>query len=136
MIKRIQFLAILTLFSLSCLSAGCAQHAVQPSGPRPPTSAEQVKIYQKEPNKYEDLGMVTVPVGGAIRMDDRGDATPGFVELKKRAAAMGANGLLLDDKKVESQGLVTAGYNGTFYQVPIERNPKMAKARAIWVIDE
>jgi len=94
-------------------------------------------IYQKEPPKYEMLGMVSVPIGGNIRMDDRGDATAGFMELKKRAAALGANGLLFDERKVPSQEMVTAGDNGQFHQVPIDRTPtRMAKGQAIWVFKD
>ena len=115
-----------------CSMAGCAPQVMPPSGTRTPTSPDQVMIYQKQPHKYEDLGMVTVPIGGEIRMDDRGDATAGFTELKKKAAALGANGLLLDEDKVTSAATVTAASNGTFYKVPVDHNPKVAKGIAIW----
>jgi hypothetical protein len=128
--KRIGgFLAVAVALAL----VGCSSQSKTPTEPRSPTSPEQVAIYQKHPNKYQDLGVVTVPIGGRIRMDDRGDATAGFEELKKQAAAKGANGLLLDGNKIPSNLTVTAGYNGTFYQVPVDNQPRTAKAHAIWV---
>ena len=112
---------------------GCAPKVVESTGPRQPTSADQITIYQKEPSKYEVLGMVEVPIGGAIRMDERGDATMAFEELRRKAAALGANGLLLDEKKVPSDVMVTASHKGTFYQVPVNRTPRAAKGQAIFV---
>src|SRR5437763_1226387 len=93
------FLGFLVLLSAA---NGCAPQIVTPTGPHSPTTPDAVYIYQKQPQKYEVLGVVTVPLGGAVRMDDQGDATAGFVELKKQAAALGANGLLLDGDNVQS----------------------------------
>jgi hypothetical protein len=131
--QRIGFLAALTILGTLI---GCAPREVAPTGPREATTADAINIYQKRPQRYEDLGVVTVPIGGHIRMDSHGDATAGFIELKKKAAALGANGLLLDDKKVQADAWVTAGYKGQFYQVPLQYNPKLAKAHAIWVHEE
>jgi hypothetical protein len=39
---------------------------------------------------------------------------------------------MLDELKVESDATVTCGYKGAFYLVPVDQNPRAAKARAIW----
>jgi len=119
------------------LLIGCTNQAPPASGPRPPTAPDSVKFYQKVPgSNYQPLGAVTVPVGGAIRMDERGDATAAFVEMRKQAAALGANGILLDEDKVHSDVVVTASFNGTFYTVPVNRQPRAAKGEAIWVYEK
>lgn len=136
MIKSLSAVCV-AVAAILMLCGGCTHEASKASAPRPPTNPDQVTFYQKAPvSKYETLGPVTVPVGGAIRMDERGDATAAFVELKKQAATLGANGVLLDEHKVPSDLVVTASYNGTFYTVPVNRNPRVAKGEAIWVYEK
>jgi hypothetical protein len=120
------------------LLVGCSSHEVVPSqGPRAATRAQDVKIYQKQPRKYERLGVVSVPVTPEIRFDERGDANLGFDRLKAQAAARGANGLLLPVEGVEgSDAHATVGYHGTFYQVPLRAKPRTAMGEAIYVIEE
>jgi hypothetical protein len=133
----IKSLANVGVLAALALLIGCTHEAQKASGPRPPTSANQVTLYQKAPGtKYETLGTVSVPVGGAIKMDERGDATAAFVALREQAAALGANGLMFDEKKVPSDLVVTASYNGTFYTVPVNRQPRTARGEAIWVYEK
>jgi hypothetical protein len=116
-------------------AGGCGSHVVQPSGARAATDPKDVMIYTKEPKKYEELGSVEVPVGGDVKWDRNGDATPGFEKLKAAAAARGANGILLKvgGNDVES---VVAGYRGKFYPVPVRRGtPSVAVVPAIYVIE-
>jgi hypothetical protein len=75
-------------------------------------------------------------VTGEVRWDARGDANAGFEQLKAQAANKGANGVLLVADPGESDIAVTAGYMGTFYQVPVKENPRTAVAQAIYVIEE
>ena len=129
---------VMPLAVLSLLVSGCKSHEVVPSsGNRPPTRAEDVKIYPKHPDKYERLGVVSIPVTPEVRFDERGDANLGFDRLKAAAAQRGANGLLLPPEGVEgSDALATVGYHGTFYQVPLKSKPRTAMAEAIYVIEE
>src|SRR5687767_12486072 len=122
--------------ALAVIVTGCASEVVPSSGPRPPTDPSSVTIYQKEPQRYEILGPVAVPVGGDVRWDNRGDAAAGFDRLKSQAAAIGANGILLvgDDPQMTK---VLAGYKGAYYQVPVRPGkPDAAVARAIYVLKE
>ena len=127
-----------TLMALSCAAflAGCAPEVLPPSGTHPIALPAQVKIYQKQPAKYELLGTINVPVTAAMKWDDRGDSTAGFEALQAKAAAMGANGVLLK----ADQGLydieIGAGFKGTYYLVPLKKEPRTAMAQAIFVLKE
>ncbi len=119
------------------LLAGCASHEVVPSsGPRKPTTAQQVKLFQDHPKRYEQLGTVSLAITPELQMGERADATPAFDALKAKAAALGANGLLLIVEPTGQEYLVTAGYQGKFYQIPMRATPKTAFARAIYVLEE
>jgi hypothetical protein len=127
---------VLLLVAALGIAAGCSSEIVpSPAGGRKPTQPSEVKVYQSQPKKYELLGTVEVPVGGDVRWDEHGDATPGFEKLRAEAASHGANGLLLS---VEGNtATVVAGYKGTFYHVPVRTGqPSTAMARAIYVLKE
>jgi len=124
------------LLAIFVLLAGCESEVVPSKGSRPPTSPAEVKVYQDPPKKYEILSTIEVPVGGDVRWDEKGDAAPGFEKLKSKAAAVGANGILLAADN-PSTPLVVAGYNGTFYRVPLRSgNPSVGMAKAIYVLKE
>jgi hypothetical protein len=134
MIVRQSIAALLAMLLAWAAACGCGSQVVPSSGPRAPTTAADVKIYAKAPAKYEDLGRVEVPVGGDVRWDQRGEATAGFERLKAGAAAVGGNGILLEDPSGDNLK-VLAGYHGTYYQVPVRQGtPNVAVAHAIYVI--
>src|SRR5580658_1143359 len=112
----------------------CGPTVVPSSGPHPPTSVDDVKIYQKKPSKYEDLGLLTLTITPDLAWDANGDANAAFDRLKAQAAALGANGLLLDVDPSNYDILTLAGYHGVFYQVPMKK--KTAFNEAIFVLKE
>jgi opacity protein-like surface antigen len=130
--------ALWAVLAALLLSACSSSEVVPSSGPRSPTTAEQVKIYQKAPKKYEKLGVVTVSRAEGATWDERGDATAGFDILKRKAAALGANGLLLTVPEGGEEKRATAGYHGTYYQVPVKgpRGSVEGLAQAIYVLEE
>jgi hypothetical protein len=129
--------AALCLAILTSL-CGCKSEpdVLKPTGPRPPTTAAQIKIYPKPPNRYELLGTVSVQAGGDVKWDERGNANVGFDRLLADAAKLGANGLLMAADPDPEARLVTAGYHGAFYQLPVRGKPPTAVAQAIYVIKE
>ena len=131
---RIHVAAILAAFV--CSACTSSPEVVPSSGPRTATSPEQVEIYTKAPDKYEELGPVTVTGAEGAKWDERGDATAGFDALKRKAADRGANGLLLKLKEGEYEQLVLAGYKGEYYPVPVKGKPPTAVAQAIYVIEK
>lgn len=123
--------------ALLLLAVGCAEPKVVPSsGPRPPLKASDVSFYEKQPLKYEILGTVTVSSAEGAKWDDRGDANAAFDALKAKAAAMGANGVLLLVDDSERDRSATAGYHGKFYHVPLKGQPPTAIAKAIYVLEK
>ena len=120
---------------LFAVIAGCGPTVVPPTT-HAPTTPDQVNIYAAPPQKYEVLGMVTVPISGEVQWDDKGDANAGFERLKAAAAAKGANGILLQAPNDPLGAHVMAGYQGKYYQVPLQTNPRAAMAEAIWVVKE
>lgn len=131
---------VIVLGVVAAVVAGCAKAEVVPStGPKSPTRPDEVVFYQKPPKKkYEVLGTVEVTRGEGAQWDKQGDATKGFDQLKAKAAALGANGLLLEAEKGTYEMWATAGYNGTFYQIPVrgKSGDATAIATAIYVHPE
>jgi hypothetical protein len=117
---------------------GCASPKVVPTTKHEPSSPSAVQIYQKAPAKdYEVHGTVTLKASEQYKWDDRGNADAAYDELKRQAAAMGANGLLMDAPADATDARVTAGYHGQFYQIPVKLpKPVTAIATAIYVHDK
>jgi hypothetical protein len=114
---------------------GCSD-VVPSSGPRAPTTAEQVKVYQKAPRKYEKLGEVTLLVTSTKQWEKDADATPGFEKLRAEAASRGANGLLLVEDGEKASAEAGVRFQGTYYFVPIRQNPPTVVTQAIYVLKE
>ena len=131
-------------FAVACVAwlagamVGCApkSEVVPSSGPRQPTSAGMVKLYEKPPKKYEILGTVTASREEGAKWDKHSNADAAFDTAIRKAAALGANGLLLTAIPGETDSRATAAYKGTFYQVPTKGNPPTAVFQAIYVHEE
>jgi len=132
--RHVNLLALLGFVAVAFLLSACESQSPPPhSGPM---TAADVKIYKDAPSqKYDSLGLVTVPIGGDVRWDNNGDANVGFQMFKEQVAKMGGNGLLLVVDENAYDAKVLAGDHGTFYQVPIRNTPKTAVAQAIRVKD-
>jgi len=126
----------LTTLALVLAGFGCGPQVVPSTGPHAPTSADAVKIYDKPPHKYELLGTVTVSAGDGVKWGERGDADAGFARLKERAAALGANGLLMNAPQGEFDGRISASEKGVFHQIPVRGKEKTAVAQAIYMLEE
>ena len=132
-----QTISVVLMTCVLTMLVGCASHTVVPSaGPRKPTSPQDVRVYQKHPKQYEQLGKVIVNVTPEMKWDERGDSTAGFEALKAQAAALGANGVLLTIPAADYEYLVTVGYQGTFYQLPMRREPRTIVAEAVFVLEQ
>ena len=121
---------------LAFFICGCAPEVVPSSGPRPPRRLEEVRVYQKPPKKYEDLGVIEVQSTPEMSLNAQGHSPATFAVLKAAAAAKGANGVLLGDKHLDRDftALVGDGTNG--YHVPMRHDPPTVLGRAIYVIKE
>jgi hypothetical protein len=78
----------------SFFAAACASgSAIVTGAKRPPIALEQVKLYLEQPADFEVIGLVTASSDAG--WTDQGSVDYAVRELKKQAAALGANGLLL-----------------------------------------
>ncbi len=119
--------------------AGCASEPqVFPPTKHALISADQVRILQDRPQKYEQMGTITLEITPALTWDERGDANAAFELLKQKAAATGANALVLWAQPDAFDIRATAGYRGTFYQVPIKRQlpTRTVIAQAVYLVQE
>ena len=128
---------IVVLLAVSCFwMCGCSSEpTILPTQQHVATTPDKVKILGKRPKKYEQLGTVTVEITRELAWDDRGDANKAFDALKQKAAALGANALVLWAEPGAHDIMATAGYHGEFYQVPIRRQlpTRTAVAQAVYV---
>jgi hypothetical protein len=139
--------SMLSMAALVAALAGCTSssnsNASQMSKtPRPPISPDLVTFYRTPPAKCDTVGLIKVPVTPELRWDERGDATAGFQILRSKAAAMGANGVLLKVPESEYERQVTAGYMSggktDWYTVSLRGKPgeATAVAQAIYVYNQ
>jgi hypothetical protein len=133
---RKPFARICLVVAMALLLLGCGSHEVEPAGPRQATTPDKVKLYEKPPKKYESLAIVSVPVTPEMRWDERGQSQAGFDALKTKAAALGANGLVFAFEPGTYDFMTTAGYQQTFYHVPMRLSPRTAMAKAVYVLEE
>ena len=94
---------------MSAFLFGCASGTVLLTAPpRNPIDVAQVKIYREAPEAYEVIGMVEAfSEAGTSKEQTQGFA---LVELKKQAAKIGANGVIINsiDEEPVSYTLPTA----------------------------
>ena len=103
--------------------AGCASgSAIVTGNTRPPSDPTQVKLYLEPPANYEVIGIVK----GSSDMGwtEQGSVDYAIEELKKQAAKLGANGVLLQStgqKMTTGIGTVTnpSTGNNSFYTYDI-----------------
>lgn len=126
---------VVGIVPLLCGLSGCAPEAMPPTQ-HAAISPDQVTIYTRRPSRYEAMPLITVPVTSEMKWDEKGESNAAFDALKDKAAAMGANGVLLEPEKGTYDVLVTVAYRGTWYKIPAKRDPKEVVGRAIWVAEE
>lgn len=82
--------ALATLLLLS----GCASTSHQMIGQaRPAISPDQVKVYQAAPRQFEEVARITATSG--VGFGTQGQTESAIARLKKDAASLGANGVLI-----------------------------------------
>jgi len=110
--------------------AACASGSAIVTGKtRPPITPEQVKIYLDPPAAYEVIGLVNASSDSG--WTEQGSLDYAMEELKKQAAKLGANGVLLMSSGDRTSTIVGGQGTGYVYAVPIVA--KTVQGRAIFV---
>jgi hypothetical protein len=121
-----------TLFLAAILAilAGCATgtHIIT-GNQRSPIPIEQVKLYQTPPAKYEVIGIVNATEPGRHQAAMDGVTA----ELKRQAAKIGANGVILSVvAQSGGEGFAAAGSNGAIFAGGIQPRFQLS-GQAIYV---
>ena len=96
---------------------------------RDPISFEDVVLYLEEPKNYETIGIVNAKSGAG--WDQQGSMDYAIEELKKQAAKLGANGVLIT--ATGSENSTTVGGHGTGYLYAVPVNAQTVTGKAIYV---
>lgn len=125
--KNILFIFAFSLISLiisSCASGTALVTGVQ----RPATSPESVILYTEPPVNYEVIGIVTASSDSG--WTDQGSLEYALKEIKKQAAKIGANGILLENVSQSTSGGVY------YYGVYFPSSSQNLTGKAIYIPEE
>ena len=125
--RKTQYLLLTTLLSLALFS--CASGTALVTGTkRPATTPDAVVVYTEAPEKYEVIGIVTASSDAGWTA--QGSLDYAIAELKKQAAKIGANGIILESVGTSNSGGVIS------YGVYIPVTAKNVSGKAIFVESE
>jgi hypothetical protein len=79
-----------------CLICGCATRPIIVGQLRPPISPEAVHVYRMPPRHFERIAIINSSAGTSWIFPDRPSMELGISRLREQAAALGANGILLE----------------------------------------
>lgn len=102
---RISLIALLALFLTSCASTS---HVIT-GKPRAPIDPSLVKIYSVAPAEYEEIATIDASSRSSFAFGDQKKMDAVIERLKKEAASLGANGVLLQSTGSEYGGGVGTG---------------------------
>ena len=95
--------------------SGCATHVTMIGPARPPISPAAVRIYEAPPRHYQQIAIINSSAGTTWLFPDRGSLDETIAELRTQAAAVGANGVLLQavyDRPVGGLSVGVGGFGG------------------------
>jgi ABC-type sugar transport system substrate-binding protein len=123
--SALSLLALVVLLLGACASGS----AIVTGNTRVPIAPEQVKIYLDPPAEFEVIGLVNASSDAG--WTDQGSQDYAIEELKKQAAKLGANGVLLVSSGEKTTTAVGGYGTGYFYAIPV--TAKTVQGRAIFV---
>lgn len=119
-----------TICLIAIFLVGCASGSSIVTGTaREPTDPNQVKLYLESPINYEIIGIVNASSDAGWTEQQSVDYA--VQELKKQAAKLGANGVLIESTG-EQTSTIIGGY-GTGYQYAIPVTTETVSGKAIFV---
>lgn len=119
------FLALAVLAIGACASGS----AIVTGNMRAPIALEQVKIYLDPPAEFEVIGLVNASSDAG--WTEQGSQDYAIEELKKQAAKLGANGVLLVSSGERTTTAIGGYGSGYFFAVPV--TAKNVQGKAIFV---
>lgn len=95
---------------LIAMLTGCVSSHVMIGKARPPISPDDVKIYFHPPARYEEIALLDTSSAAGMSITAQGKTDLVIKRLKKEAAKLGANGVLLSGVGESSAGSVSTGF--------------------------
>ncbi|MGY1530213.1 hypothetical protein [Luteimonas sp. A649] len=96
-------------FIAALVLSGCASSHVLVGQAREPISAEQVRLYVEPPARYETVALLEASNRGALNFTDQQRTNTVIERMKEEAAALGANGILLQGMGSQYAGSIGSG---------------------------
>ena len=122
-VTSIEFLAVFTL-------AACATgSSIVVGDVREPVTPDQVQLYLQAPANYEVIGIVDASSDAG--WTEQGAVDYAVEELKKQAARLGANGVLLESTGARTSTVIGGQGTDYFYAIPV--TAKTVSGKAIYV---
>ena len=100
---------------IASLISGCATHVTMIGPARPPISPAAVRIYQNPPRHYQQIAIINSSAGTTWLFPDRDSPDQAIADLRREAAALGANGVLLQAVYDRPVGGLSVGVGGFGY---------------------
>jgi hypothetical protein len=120
---------VLLTFAMLVIAACASGSAIVTGNTRAPIALEQVRIYLEPPADFEVIGLVSASSDAG--WTEQGSVDYAIEELKKQAAKLGANGVLLVSSGDKTTTVVGGYGTGFVYAVPV--TAKTVQGRAIFV---
>jgi hypothetical protein len=93
------------------VTAGCQTSHILVGQARPPISPDQVVVYLHPPaDKYEEIALLDTSSKNSFSITAQGKTNVVIERLKKEAASLGANGILLNGVGDQAAGSVGSGF--------------------------
>ena len=93
---------------------------------REPTDMELVKLYVEPPDEYEIIGIVKASSDAG--WTEQGSQDYAVKELKKQAAKLGANGIILTTTGENVSSVIGTSGDSGFYAIPVTAQQVSGKA--------
>jgi len=105
---------VIALFATFFIT-GCGTNVTMIGNARPAISPAAVRIYQTPPRHYERIAIINSSAGTTWIFHDGDSFDEAFARLRSEAAALGANGVLLEEVYDRPVGGLSVGVGGFGY---------------------
>ncbi|WP_199458888.1 hypothetical protein ACPSL3_10060 [Vibrio owensii] len=116
----------LVVVALSFLNACASGSAIVTGVKRPALDFNQVRLYLEAPAQYETIGIVKASSDAGITQQASQDYA--VEELKKQAAKLGANGVILTTTGENTSSIISTNADGSIYTIPVSAQTVSGKA--------
>ncbi|WP_367989517.1 hypothetical protein AB2S62_19965 [Vibrio sp. NTOU-M3] len=116
----------LVVVALSVLNACASGSAIVTGVKKPALDFNQVRLYLEAPEQYETIGIVKASSDAGITQQASQDYA--VEELKKQAAKLGANGVILTTTGENTSSIISTNADGSIYTIPVSAQTVSGKA--------